>query len=386
MRLTAPLLALLIAVSANAGEVVQFDSGWKFHFGDAASPQNDFGYGAHADFAKAGSGPAPTRSDFNDRDWQPVNLPHDWAVDLPVVNSDDSAVKDHGFKPVGRLFPKTSIGWYRRTFSIRPEEAGKRIVLKFDGVFRDSMVWVNGFFLGRHQSGYTSFSYDVTDYVHSGDQNVVAVRVDAGNYEGWFYEGAGIYRHVWLLLYPPLHIPLYGVFVSSSHVSANAATVNVATDVVNESDAPASTTLTSTVTGAGSAATPLTLAPYETKHIDQTIEVRNPRLWSLDAPNLYTLVSTVGSDRTETTFGIRTLRFDPNNGFFLNGEHVEIKGTCDHQDHAGVGVAVPDALWEFSIRKLKEMGSNAIRTSHNAPAPELLDACDRLGMLVLDEN
>ncbi len=218
-----------------------------------------------------------------------------------------------------------------------------------------------------------------------GGKNVVTVRADASQYEGWFYEGAGIYRHVWLLKYPPLHIPLNGVFVRTEGIGGNAS-VMVNTHVTNEDDSPVNAALVSTIAGGGSAATPVTLLPYERKTVSQAIEVVNPQLWSPESPHLYKLVSTIGSDRVETTFGIRTIAFDKDRGFFLNGRRVEIRGTCNHQDHAGVGVALPDALQEFRIRQLKEMGSNAYRTSHNPPTNELLDACDRLGMLVLDEN
>jgi len=376
-----------------------FDFGWRFHLGDAASAEGDFGYGEHASFAKAGDAAGAARPEFNDSSWRKVNLPHDWAVELEFVNVNDEDVRSHGYKPVGRRFPKTTIGWYRRAFVIPEEDKGKRLTLKFDGVFRDCVVWLNGHFLGRNLSGYSEFSFDITDYLKYGGRNVVVLRVDASQYEGWFFEGAGIYRHVWLLKSAPLHIPLYGTFVSTETADppSGGNRVNVETKILNENDARASCMLVSTVTGEdgsvfGSASSELlVLAHDEQRILRQSIMVSNPRLWSVESPQLYKLVSTVHSgrdtvDRVETHFGIRTVRFDKDSGLFLNGKPVKIKGVCCHQDHAGVGSALPDGLQYFRIRKLKEMGCNAYRTSHNPPTPELLEACDRLGMLVMDEN
>ncbi|HYS53068.1 MAG TPA: beta-galactosidase GalA [Thermoanaerobaculia bacterium] len=376
---------LLIAGTATAAdqrEALLLDFGWKFHFGDAASPADDFGFGSdHAAYAKAGVAPAPAQLKFDDSGWRTLNLPHDWAVELDFVNGDKFPLRSHGYKPIGRQFPKTSIGWYRRTFVVSSEDRGRRLAIKFDGVFRDSIAWLNGHFLGRNASGYSEFTFDVTDYVLFGEKNVLTVRVDATQYEGWFYEGAGIYRHVWLLKCPPLHIPPYGVFVRSE-----GGKVTITTQIVNDSESPVTATLVSSVIGDNSVSDSVALSPHQEKTVTQSMEISNPQLWSLESPHLYTLVSSIGTDRVESRFGIRTISFDKEKGFFLNGKRVEIKGTCNHQDHAGTGIALPDALQEFRIRRLKEMGANAYRTSHNPPTPELLDICDRSGMLVLDEN
>ncbi len=391
------LLTTAYSQSNESGrEKLLLDFGWRFHLGDATKPQKDFNYGVDEVFAKTGDGVDPARIDFNDSTWRKVNLPHDWAVELPFVYEDNWNVNDHGYKPIGRQFPETSIGWYRRTFKIPASDNTKRILVKFDGVFRDCSVWLNDVFIGRNLSGYQEFSFDLTDYIRFGQKNVLTVRVDATQAEGWFYEGAGIYRHTWLIKYSPLHIPLYGTFVSTN-VSKNFADINIQTSVFNQAYKKNDCKLYSIILDkngnkVGNSITPdLKLNSYEKETIDQKIKLENPNLWSLDDPYLYKLISYLKNgdkiiDSVETSFGIRTIYFDKNKGFFLNGKHVEIQGTCNHQDHAGVGSALPDRLQYFRIEKLKEMGVNAYRTSHNPPTNELLDACDKHGMLVMDET
>jgi len=385
-----------LAESKGVREKLLLDFGWKFSFGDASSVDSDFGYGSGKLFAKAGEPVGAVKPDFNDSSWRSVDLPHDWVVEMDFVNLKDEYVKEHGFKPVGRQFPKTTVGWYRRAFTLPVADEGRRIAVKFDGVFRDCIAWINGHYLGSNLSGYSEFSFDISDYVNFGRKNVLVLRVDAGNYEGWFYEGAGIYRHTWLIKYSPLHIPGYGTFVTSE-AGKNSAVVNIETKIVNQGETRSGCLLDLRVMDekgnkAGSAVTSgMRFGEGEEKTVRQKITVRNPLLWSLETPHLYTLVSVLrsgagASDSTETVFGVRTLRFDKENGFFLNGRLVKIKGVCCHQDHAGVGSALPDRLQYYRIEKLKEMGCNAYRTSHNPPTPELLEACDRLGMLVMDEN
>jgi beta-galactosidase len=377
-------------------ERLLLDRGWKFHFGDASSPEGDFGYGVALLLAKAGESGGAVDPHFNDAGWRSIDLPHDWAVEQDFVNVKDENVESHGFKPIGRKFPKTTIGWYRRAFMIPKTDAGKRLAVTFDGVFRDSRVWLNGHYLGSNTSGYSGFSYDITDYINYGGNNVLVVRVDASQYEGWFYEGAGIYRHTWLLKYDPVHIPECGVFVHAD-VGKDEATVAAETLVVNHGDREIPVELTTLIldsrgqTIGQTAPQAVRLSPGGSNTIRQLISVANPKLWSLETPYLYRLVSQVSSngslkDNVETAFGIRTVRFDKDLGFFLNGKPIKIQGVCCHQDHAGVGSALPDRLQYYRIEKLKEMGCNAYRTSHNPPTPELLEACDRLGMLVMDEN
>ena len=375
---------------------LSLDRGWRFHLGNASSPEGDFGYGIGASFAKAGVAAGPARPDFSDSSWDVVNVPHDWVVSLPFVRSDDEGVLEHGFKPVGRRFPKTTIGWYRRTFSVPASESGERFALRFDGVFRDCIVWLNGNYLGRHTSGYGEFGFDVTDYIQYGGNNTLVLRVDASQYEGWFYEGAGIYRHTWLLEYGQVHIPEYGVYLRTA-VAEDHATIDIVTSVSNEGSAAGRCAVMSTVRDpeerivASDASESTDVPARDVRRIAQSIHVPHPRLWSPESPALYTLVTEIRSgekviDYHVTSFGIRTVVFDKDRGFLLNGRPLKIKGVCCHQDHAGVGSALPDRLQYYRIEKLKEMGCNALRTSHNPPTRELLDACDRLGMMVMDEN
>ncbi len=383
------------ATAANGRERLLMDFGWRFAFGHANDAEKDFNHatGYFSYFAKAGYGDGAASKSFDDRSWRMLDLPHDWAVELPF---DPKASYSHGYKTVGRNFPETSIGWYRKTFLIPESDLGRRISIEFDGVHRNPVVWVNGFYLGQEHCGYYGFRYDVTDYLNYGGENVVAVRVDATMEEGWYYEGAGIYRHVWLNKTPPLHMAQYGTFVSSE-VKDNSAEVAARATVANEGTSNATFNLGQAIIGADGRVVAqgelkqLTLKPSDMNEFSCLIRVAYPKPWSVETPYLYKLITTVSAggsivDRYETTFGIRTVRFDPEEGFFLNGEHVNLKGTNNHQDHAGVGTAIPDALQEFRIKRLKEMGCNAYRCSHNPPTPELLDVCDRLGMLVIDEN
>jgi len=392
-----PTVSSVESLPPSPRERLLMDFGWRFHFGHANDPAKDFGLGLRrreAQFAKSGNFLPVTRLDFKDNDWREIDLPHDWAVELPFT--DAPLVFHQGAKPVGREFPETSIGWYRRLFDLSRADSGKRIGLEFDGVFRDAVVMFNGHYLGENESGYAPFRFDLTDFANFGDRNVLVVRADATLGEGWFYEGAGIYRHVWLTKTGPLHFAPWGTFVRSEVRGANA-TVYFSTEVQNDSDENRSCrVLSQIVDGAGKAVASTqtrvaTVAAWSTQQFDSQTSVREPLLWSIEHPNLYRAITTIESngtiaDREETTFGIRTIRFDADKGFFLNEQPVKIKGTCNHQDHAGVGSALPDRLQYFRIERLKDMGSNAYRTSHNPPTPELLDACDQLGMLVMNET
>lgn len=375
---------------------INFDEGWKFHFGNANNPSKDFNYGIAAIFKKTGEATGTAiDSKFKDSGWRNLDLPHDWAVELPFVNTASFDVMSHGYKPVGGLFPETSIGWYRKHFTVSKKDSGQRFQIQFDGVFRDAQFWVNGFYLGNNKSGYTGVAYDITDYLNYDEENVLVVRVDATQYEGWFYEGAGIYRHVWLNQYNNLHIAADGVFVYSK-VSGKQATVSVETSVENQNLFASKGSVLTYVTDrngkkmAQSTEQVIALNTNGAVTVKQSLSVVNPHLWSLDDPYLYRIVSIVKQngklvDSINQRFGIRTIAVKPN-GVFLNGKHIKILGTNNHQDHAGVGSALPDYLQYYRIRLLKDWGSNAYRTSHNPPTPELLDACDSLGMLVLDEN
>jgi beta-galactosidase len=419
----AVLLSCAAVAAESPRERLLMDFDWRFHLGDAADAGTNFDYPEVSELAKThlneiGLGaklvadlPDPAESnlggnvsfvqpDFDDRDWRKLDLPHDWAVELPFSANADLK---HGFKTVGRGFPENSIGWYRREFALPASDRGKTLWIEFDGVYRNSLVWLNGHCLGRNVSGYSSFRYDISDFVKCGGKNELVVRVDASRFEGWFYEGAGIYRHVWLVKTSPLAIAPDGVFVYSrflNNVPTGAAAIHVQTQLFNSQSNSAEPTVRWEILSPSGkslvrAGKQTSMVGWSKQDVDLSsntpLVVPSPILWSPESPKLYTLVTTVESggrmvDRKETEFGIRTLAFDADKGFLLNGKPYVIKGTCNHQDHAGVGSALPDALQYFRVKKLKEMGSNAIRTSHNPPTPELLEACDRLGMLVMDEN
>ncbi|MGA3179589.1 MAG: beta-galactosidase GalA [Verrucomicrobiota bacterium] len=396
LAVAGPMIALCLAGrSAQAAATndsprqrLLMDLGWKFQLGD------NWGTGERLD--KAGQSTGPASPNFNDLAWRPVNLPHDWAVELPF---DAKADASHGFKPVGPGFPGNSVGWYRRSFPLPAEDKDKRLWLELDGAFRDCRIFLNGYLIGHFESGYNTFRYDITDVANYGGRNVLAVRVDASQTEGWFYEGAGIYRHVWLIKTSPLAIAEDGTFVYAqfpNNLPQGPATIQIETQIRNSQNKSADATVQCRILdpdGKEVASTAQTAAfgAFSLQTLMQSAQAAAPRLWSPETPRLYKLVTTVTCggvtvDRTETEFGIRTLVFDADKGFLLNGQPYEIKGTCNHQDHAGVGAALPDALQYYRIARLKEMGGNAVRTAHNPPTAELLEACDRLGMLVMDEN
>ena len=376
---------------------ISFDNNWKFHLGNASDPAKDFNYGLANLFSKTGKADGtPASLSFNDSGWQTLNLPHDWAEFLPFQNSSNDDVVAHGFRPVGSAYPENSIGWYRKSFSVPAKDSGQRFVINFDGVFRDSKVWVNGIYCGGHWSGYTGFSYDITDFISFTKPNVITVRVDATQYEGWFYEGAGIYRHVWLNQYNNLHVVRNGGIFIHSTVSPDAAQITIETQVENNNAQTENYTLQSYLTSRDgkkiTASVPVSVSAKVNgiSSSTQTISLSKPHLWNLDDPYLYRVITlikqgnkTVDSICTKT--GIRTISIS-NKGLFVNGIYTKIYGTNNHQDAAGVGSALPDYLQYYRVHLLKEMGVNAYRTSHNAPTPELLEACDSLGMLVLDET
>ncbi len=369
-------------------EHLSLDANWKFHLGD------DWSDALHLENSGTGSGPASER--FTDSYWRVVNLPHDWVVELPV---DPAADGSHGFKALGRNFPSNNVAWYRRTFELPAGDSGKRIWLTFDGVFRDATVWINGWCVRHHEGGYYPFREDITDVLHFGGTNTISVRVDATKTEGWFYEGAGIYRHVWLDKTAPVAIAPDGIFVSprfEKNIPQGSPDIAVEVHLLNTTtNATNATVNCEIISPDGKSLKQISKSEKLERKSQGTVKleskVSSPVLWSPESPKLYKLVTTVSVadkivDQEETPFGIRTVGFDPTNGFLLNGRHYELHGTCNHQDHAGVGTAIPDALQEFRVKQLKEFGCNALRTSHNPPTPELLDACDRLGMLVLDES
>jgi beta-galactosidase len=384
------------SVALAPHERLLFDFDWKFQFGHGADPARDLGFGnGQGDFAKTGEF-AFAKAGFDDSKWRALNLPHDWAVELPFVR--DEALNSHGFKPLGRRYPETSVGWYRREFEIPASDAGRRIAVEFDGAFRDVLVFVNGCFIGRNDNGYAPFSFDLTDFLSYGAKNYIVVRVDASFGDGWFYEGAGIYRHVWLTKTDALHLGQWESTVRTE-LKGNSATLSLGAVVINEGVKPETFDLSwqifdaagKLIPGYSGAGQNNPLLPDESASFTCEMKLPNPTLWSLDNPYLYSAIVTLKTDgkardAERVSFGVRTAVFDADKGFFLNGKPLKIQGTCNHQDHAGVGAALPDRLQYFRLGVLREMGSNAVRTSHNMPTPEWVEACDRMGMMMMCET
>jgi beta-galactosidase len=371
-----------------------FDFDWKFQFGHGTDPARDLGLGSgQGDFAKTGDFKF-AKAGFDDSKWRTLSLPHDWAVELPFVR--DEALNSHGFKPLGRRYPETSVGWYRREFEISASDVGRRITVEFDGAFRDVLVFVNGCFIGRNDHGYTPFRFDLTDFLAYGAKNYIVVRVDASFGDGWFYEGAGIYRHVWLTKTDALHLGQWESCVRTE-LKGNSATLTLGTVVENEGKQAENAKVSWRILDTAGKTVATADAPGQSIPVDgkanftATAKLTNPGLWSVNEPIIYSAFVTVEAggktrDAERVSFGVRTAVFDAKKGFFLNGKPLKIQGTCNHQDHAGVGAALPDRLQSFRLGVLREMGSNAVRTSHNMPTPEWVEACDRMGMMMMCET
>ena len=380
-------------------ETIRLDKGWKFAFGHAADPQKDFGNGTEYFnyLTKANSihNEGPYAVKFNDSIWQEVQIPHDWVTTLPYA---PDASHSHGYKTVGWKYPETSVGWYRKTLTIPDDDLGKHLTLRFDGIFRNARVWFNGFYMGTEPSGYVTQVYDITPYINYGGDNLICVRADASLEEGWFYEGAGIYRDVWLEKSAEVSVAPFGTFVYADLKQPyDMALVHVKTEVTNSGLRTQQYTVEQRlldaegreVAHADGHANPL--KAKETRMTQHMMKLTNPHLWSTTDPYLYQVETTVKVDGKvvdvyTTTTGFRDIAFDAEKGFLLNGKPLKLKGVNMHQDHAGVGAAIPDALQVWRIRQLKAFGCNAYRASHNPMTPALLDICDREGILVIDEN
>ncbi|TLS51340.1 DUF4982 domain-containing protein [Paenibacillus antri] len=381
-----------------ARETLLFDEQWHFHRGDIHIPYavkagrtggfTDCEKPERGDWLEIAYSDEFSEEEMDPKRWTLVDLPHDWAIE-------QSYVKHY---PKGRAHLPIGVGCYRKLFAMPAEDEGKRITLRFDGVMRNSTVWVNGHLIGTHAAGHTGFMYDITDVLRYGDEgrNVVFVRVDASEYEGWWYDGCGIYRHVWLTKTDPLRVKEWGTYVTTPVVSSDRAEVRIETEVANGYREAAEVRLKTAILDpegieAAQVESAETIDGDGERTFAQRVVVESPRLWHPDRPHLYRAVTTVERDGAavdtyETTFGIRSIEFTKNDGFFINGEPLVIQGVCVHQDFAGVGAALPDRIQAYKIELLKEMGVNAYRCAHHPPTPELLDACDRLGMLVMDEN
>lgn len=345
-----------------------FDNDWKFLLGDTS---------------EAGS------KDFNDENWRSLDLPHDWSIEGQTHPKNPTG-NGGGYFPAG-------IGWYRKTFNVPSEWKGKKVSIYFEGVYMDSEVFVNGKSLGVYPYGYSSFRYDLSPYLDFGQENAIAVRVDnSQQFNSRWYSGSGIYRHVWMGVTDLIHIDHWGVAITTPKVSSKKATVQIKTVVKNETDQSQNIILKTQLTGTGSKKvgkhqTNITLPPHGSKEVVQIINVPDPTLWTPDTPYLYTaqqhiLKNDKVIDDAKTNFGIRSIEFSTEKGFLLNGNAVKINGGCVHHDNGCLGAAAFDRAEERKVELLKAAGFNAVRTSHNPPSEAFLDACDRLGLLVMDES
>jgi beta-galactosidase len=374
------------AVAAAPRHITSLDSDWRFHRGDIEGVV--LARSTNAAFSVT---PQFLSSGFDDSSWQRINVPHDYIVDGAF---DPKAETQHASLPV-------EPAWYRKSVAIPASDKGRRLWLEFDGVYRDSQMWLNGHFLGRHASGFTSFHYDISEAATPGTNNLLVVRVDPTKFEGWWYEGGGIYRHSRLVSAAPVHVAPWGVHVVptvTALLTADQADakLEITATLANEAGTSARATVLSEVINSegvvfATARVTHSLAARGSPDVQQSLALTKANLWSCDRPYLYRLRTSVlvhgdTVDQVTTDFGIRTIRFDPDLGFFLNGKSLKIKGVCNHQDFAGVGMALPDRIHEFRVQKIKEMGANAVRFSHHMMASEYLDICDRLGVLVMAEN
>jgi beta-galactosidase len=366
------LLCLSVAdiclANQRPGRRITFNQDWRFQLGDVARGQD---------------------ASLNDAQWRQLDLPHDWSIE-GEFSEKHPAGTGGGALPGG-------IGWYRKTFTIPASARGKIVLVEFDGVYRNSEVWINGHYLGKRPYGYISFAYELTPHLSYGPKtNVLAVKVDNSQQpNSRWYSGSGIYRNVWLTTLDPVHIEHWGTFVTTPEVDEQTATVAIKTKVKNRSQSAAPVSLTTIILDANgrdlTRVTDENVTPKDSQaEVSQTLKVTSPRLWSDEQPYLYKVVSQLEQggrvvDRYETPLGIRTFRFDVDKGFFLNGKPVKIRGVCNHHDLGSLGAAVNTRAIERQLEMLKAMGVNGIRTSHNPPAPELLDLTDRMGFIVMDE-
>ena len=348
--------------------------------------------------------PAAAQLDYDDSQWSQIRVPHDWAIEgafdkahdlmvTKIVEDGQTKAWEHSGRTGG--LPHVGVGWYRRGFSLSRAEAESRVFVEFGGVMSHSRVHINGHEIGSWPYGYSSFCFELTDHIRWDEENMLAVRVDNKPQASRWYPGAGIYRHVRLVVVNPVHVTHWGTYITTPEITAREALVAVSTEIANQTDCKQKVELTARVIDpSGAKVIKGTLCQDieagATRHFDQELEVTNPILWDIADPQLYNLVTEVRIDgrkvdHYETPFGIRALRFDANEGFFLNDRRVQLKGVCMHHDLGALGAAVNRRALERQLEILQEMGCNAIRTSHNPPAPELLDLCDRMGFLVIDE-
>ena len=359
---------LQINANPRPGNTVNFGADWRFHLGDIASGQEPV---------------------LDDSQWREIDLPHDWSIE-GEFSEKNPATPSGGALPGG-------IAWYRKTFALPASEKGKSLFVDFDGVYRQGEIWINGHYLGKRPYGFSSFRYDLSAYLNYGNKkNLIAVKVDNSQQPNCrWYSGSGIYRNVWLTITDDVFVDHWGTFITTPQISDQSAQVSISTKVRNKSDQNQPVTLNTNVYDAvGKEVTrtssDTSVTKGSTTEVAQQLKIDRPILWSLDHPYLYKAVTQIQrggkiTDRYETLFGIRSFVFDREQGFFLNGKPVKINGVCNHHDLGSLGAAINTRALERQLEILKTMGTNAIRTSHNPPAPELLDLCDRMGFIVMDE-
>ena len=374
-----------LSIEAQETRSVLFDSNWRFQKGHPVNAES---------------------AEYDDSDWRRLDLPHDWSIeDLPASQA---GLPDQKADSIIGPFSKASIGtkgtgftvggtaWYRKSFTINNADKDKIAYLQFDGVYMNSDIWINGKHVGNHSYGYTSFFYDITSYLNpAGQPNIVAVEVKNEGRNSRWYSGSGIYRHTWLTLVDPVHIGVWGVYITTPFVSEQSAGIEVVATLKNSGKENASVTLKLEIIDPmgkiiGTSENKMSLLGGSTNEIKQKVNIENPSLWTTENPVRYTskisvFVSSNVTDLVNTSFGIRTIHFDAQTGFTLNGKTMKLKGGCIHHDNGPLGSAAIDRAEERKIELLKNAGFNAIRCSHNPPSPYLLEVCDRLGMLVIDE-
>jgi beta-galactosidase len=410
--LTAMLMVAIHASAAPVRERSSFDADWRFIKGDPEGASNELSYRTIKPWVKANGNefikdgtptPRPTNDletsaayiqpDFNDTGWRKLDLPQDWGAEGPF---------NQAYPGETAKLPWWGVGWYRKHFDVPASDAGRKIYLDVDGAMSYANVWLNGHYVGGWPYGYSSWEVDLTPYLKFGADNVVAIRLDNPPKSSRWYPGGGIYRNVWLVKTSPIHIGHWGTYITTPSINSDNATVKIESTLDNDSDSQDELSVKNEIyllnadddkrkMVASDTKTISPVAARQSQTFETEINIANPKLWSIEKPQRYVAVTTIERngevvDSYDTPFGIRTIRFDADKGFFLNGERVRLQGVCDHADLGALGTAVNSSALRRQVEILKEMGCNAIRTSHNPPAPELLDWCDRLGVVVMDES
>jgi len=353
-----------LSLSANPREKIAFNDGWKFKLAD----QKEY-----------------CTANYDDSEWRTLSLPHDWSIEGQFSEEHSGR---NAWLPGG-------IAWYRKAFKLPAKFEGKNIQIQFDGVYKNSTLWVNGHPVGRQHDGYTSFYFDISELLNAGESNTIAVRVDNSVQPNCrWYSGSGIYRNVWLNISNKTHVATWGTFITTPSVRAKEASIQVVTTIENFNEAVNLDVETILVSQNGEevarTSSKLTIKRLRQAEIEQNLTIANPQLWSVDAPALYTAITQLKEgneliDEYTSKFGVRTIEFDADKGFFLNGHNMKMKGVCLHHEAGALGAAVPEEIWRNRLLKLKAIGCNAIRTAHNPASVEFLDLCDELGFLVMNE-